>query len=256
MVLMRAAVPSTYILAPQLRTPLSGTPPLLPIQLPTSSPPLLLPSTDCRADVPKVTIPPRKRLCIAPGPRYEIGESSSASTARPTRGFRVDYGFVGTLDAKIRRDPDKDIGYEITDVWEDPNEITEEIPAIVVAELGQRMTDFVTTVRQDTDEIYGRLDEAQSDRSLMTRQLNLLRIDRRFHARTTRLMKSEARAAREAWTEIGDLRAADRRRQAQLIEALTLMRTLQTQMVALHSQQRPAGDPAHPDVLEETGSSS
>ncbi|GKG57336.1 hypothetical protein Tco_0584762, partial [Tanacetum coccineum] len=57
-------------------------------------------------------------------------------------------------------------------------------------------------------------------------------------------------------TEIGDLQAADRRRHAQLTDALTLLRTLQTQIAALHSQQRPARDPAHLDVPEEAGSSS
>ncbi|GJZ75173.1 hypothetical protein Tco_0639638 [Tanacetum coccineum] len=217
MAMMRAAAPSTYILAPRLEppplgTPPSGTPPLLPISLPTSSPPLLLPSTDYRADVLEVMLPPRKKLCITPGPRYEIGESSSAPSARPTGGFRADYGFVSTLDYEIRRDLDKEIGYGITD----------------------------------------------DDRLVMSGQLNLLRRDRRSYARMTRLMEGEARAAREAWapsmnasdttrsevralqttvlaqqTEIGDLRAADRRRQAQLVEALTLMRTLQTQMEAL-----------------------
>nr|GEW03017.1 hypothetical protein [Tanacetum cinerariifolium] len=50
--MLRAAAPSTYILAPQSETPPSGTPPLLPIPLPTSSPPLLLPSMSHRADVP------------------------------------------------------------------------------------------------------------------------------------------------------------------------------------------------------------
>ncbi|GKB66520.1 hypothetical protein Tco_0927932 [Tanacetum coccineum] len=140
----------------------------------------------------------------------------------------------------------------------DPDEITNETPATDVAELGQRMTDFVTTVRQDTNEIYGRLDDAQDDRLLMNGQLNLLCRDRRSHARTARLMQGEARATCEAWsqsinandtthsevralrtmvlaqhTEIGDLRATDHRRQAQLVEALTLLRTLQTQMVAL-----------------------
>ncbi|GKB17897.1 hypothetical protein Tco_0851820 [Tanacetum coccineum] len=268
MVMMRAVAPSTYILVPRLetppsRTPPSGTPPILPIPLPTSSPPLLLPSTNCRADVLEVTLPPQKRLCIAPDPIYEIGECSSAPTARPTRGFRAYYGFVGTLDAEIRRDPDREIGYGITDIWEDLDKIIEEIPATDVEELGQRMTDFVTTVRQDTYEIYGRLDDAQDDRSLMGGQLNLLRRYRHSHARMTRLIESEARASREAWvqsmdardtirskvralrttilaeqTEIRDLRAADRRRQAQLVEALTLLRTLQTQMVALQSQQR------------------
>nr|GFC42039.1 hypothetical protein [Tanacetum cinerariifolium] len=55
-----------------LDAPSSGTPLLLPISASTSSPPLQLPS-----DIPEVTLPPRKRLGIALGPRYEVGESSS-----------------------------------------------------------------------------------------------------------------------------------------------------------------------------------
>ncbi|GJZ84664.1 hypothetical protein Tco_0650003 [Tanacetum coccineum] len=211
MAMMRATAPSTYILAPRSETPLSGTPPLLPIPLTTSLPPLHLPSSDYRTDVLEVMLPPLKR---------------------------ADYGFVGTIDAKIRCDLDREIGYRINDVWEDPYEIAEEIPANDVVELGQRMTNFVTTVRQDTNEIYGRLDDAQDDRSLMSGQLNLLRRDRRSHARTARLMESEAKASREAWVQSMD--ASDTTRS-------------ETQMVALQSQQRPARDPTHPDVPEEAG---
>nr|GFD09255.1 hypothetical protein [Tanacetum cinerariifolium] len=54
----------------------------------------------------QVTLPPRKRLGIALGPRYEVGESSSAAAARPTGGFRADYGFVATVDKEIMRDPE------------------------------------------------------------------------------------------------------------------------------------------------------
>ncbi|GJX09246.1 hypothetical protein Tco_0199105 [Tanacetum coccineum] len=219
--MIRAATTSTYILAPRSETPPLGTPPLLPILLPTSSPPLLLPSTDYRLDVPMV------------------GECSSAPSTRPTGGFRADYGFVGTLDAEIRHDPDREIGCGITNFWVDPDEIIEEIPVTDIAELGQRMKDFFTTVRQDIDEIYGRLNDVQDDRLLMSGQLNLLHSDRRTHARTARLMDSEARASPEAWvqsidasdtirskvnplwntvlaqqTEIRDMWAADRRRQA------------------------------------------
>ncbi|GKD56017.1 hypothetical protein Tco_1289404 [Tanacetum coccineum] len=221
MAMLRVAAPSTYILASWSETPPSGTPPLLPIQLPTSSPPLLLPSTDCRVDVPEVTLSLWKR---------------------------ADYGFVGTLDAKIRRDPDREIGYGITDIWEDLDEIVEEIPETDVAELGQRMTNFVMTVRQDADEIYGRLDDAQDDRSLMSRQLNLLCRDRHAHARIARLMKSEARPSRAAWVQSMD--ASDTTR----FEGRALRTT--TQMAALQSQQTPARDPAHPDVPEKAGSGS
>nr|GEX74272.1 hypothetical protein [Tanacetum cinerariifolium]GEX93964.1 hypothetical protein [Tanacetum cinerariifolium] len=162
MAIMRAATPSTYILAPRLETPLSGTPPVLPIPLRTSSPPLLLPSTNRRADVPEVTLPPWKRLCIAIEPRFEVEECLSAHTARPTGGFRADYSLVGTMDAEIRHCPDRDIGYKITDVWEDPDKIVKEIPTTDVAELSLRMTNFVTTVRHDTYEIYRRLDDSEA----------------------------------------------------------------------------------------------
>ncbi|GJZ50291.1 putative reverse transcriptase domain-containing protein, partial [Tanacetum coccineum] len=147
---LRAELPSTSHPLP-LPPPiiLSWTQPLLPLPLPTSVPPLFLPSTDRRADVLEVLLPPQKRLCIAYGPRYEIGESSSAPTARPPRGFRANY-----------------------------DEIVEEIPATDVAELSQRMTDFVTTVRHDIDEIYRRLDEAQDARLVLSGQLNLLHRDR------------------------------------------------------------------------------
>ncbi|GKG25864.1 hypothetical protein Tco_0399010, partial [Tanacetum coccineum] len=119
------------------------------------------------------------------------------------------------------------------------------------------MTNFVPTVRQDTDEIYRRLDEAQDARSVMSDRLSLLCRDRRLYARTAKLMEGEARASREAWvqsmdasdmthsevrtlrttilaqqTKIGDLRAAEHRRHTQLREALTMLKTLQTQMLA------------------------
>ncbi|GJV73754.1 hypothetical protein Tco_1493749 [Tanacetum coccineum] len=115
--------------------PSSGIPPPLPISIPTSSPPLLLPSASCREDKPEVTLPPWKRLGITLGPRYEVGESSS-SAARPTGGLRADYGFVATMDREIKHDPEREVGYGITD-------------------------------SQDTDEIYTRLDDEQSQRQLL-----------------------------------------------------------------------------------------
>ncbi|GJR49917.1 hypothetical protein Tco_1400438 [Tanacetum coccineum] len=107
MIWMRAETPSTSHPLPSSIPP-SGTPPLLPIPLPTPSPPMLLPSTVCRAGVSEVTLLPQKRLCIALGLRYKVSKSSSAPTARPTGRFRADYGFVGTLDDKIRRDPERE----------------------------------------------------------------------------------------------------------------------------------------------------
>nr|GFB98166.1 hypothetical protein [Tanacetum cinerariifolium] len=67
-----------------------------------------LPSASRREDKLEVTLPPRKRLDIAHGPRYEVGESSSPAAARPAGGFRADYGFVATMDKEIMRDPERE----------------------------------------------------------------------------------------------------------------------------------------------------
>nr|GEV36883.1 hypothetical protein [Tanacetum cinerariifolium] len=169
MIRQRAKTPSTsHPLS--LSTPPSRTPPLLPIPLPTSSSPLLLPSTSHRVDVPEVTLPPRKRLRISLGPRYKVGESSSATAARPTKG------------------------YGITDTWDEMLVGMLGAPATDVTKLGRRMTNFATTVRQDTDEIYGRLDDAQNDRALISGRVNMLYRDIRDHARTARLMETEKMA--------------------------------------------------------------
>ncbi|GKC24575.1 putative reverse transcriptase domain-containing protein, partial [Tanacetum coccineum] len=223
MIRLRAETPSTSYPLPS-STPPSGTPPLLHIPLPTPSPPLLLPSTDCRAGVFEVTLPPQKRLCIALGMRDKVGKSSSAPTTRPTGGFRIDYGFVATLDDEIRRDPERYVGYGVTDTWDD----------------------------MGTYEIYVRLDNAQDERLLMSDQLNMLCRERRAHARTARLMETDARLSREAWVQSMDV-SDTARSKAQLVETLILMRTLQIQVTGLQSQQGPAGGPAQPEVSEEAG---
>ncbi|GKE77483.1 hypothetical protein Tco_1543603, partial [Tanacetum coccineum] len=142
--------------SPVLDAPLSGIPPPFPISVPTSSPPLLLPSASRREDIPEVTLPPRKRLGIALGPRYEVGESSSAAAARPTEGLRADYGFVTTMDWEIRHDPEREVGYGITDSWDEIVKTMQGAPVSTNTELGRHMTAFETRVRQDTDEIYTR----------------------------------------------------------------------------------------------------
>nr|GEV86922.1 hypothetical protein [Tanacetum cinerariifolium] len=159
MIRLRAEAPSTSHPLPS-STPPSGTPPLLPIPLPTSSPPFLLPSMSHRDDVPKVTLLPQKRLYITLGSRFKVSKSSSAPTARPTGGFKADYGFIGTLDDEIRPESKRELGYGITDTWDEMLEGMSGAPMTDETELGQRMTDFVTTVRQDIDEIYRRLGDA------------------------------------------------------------------------------------------------
>ncbi|GJR08137.1 hypothetical protein Tco_0790789, partial [Tanacetum coccineum] len=182
-----------FILSPtRSDTPSSGIPPPLPISVPTSSPPLLLPSASRREDIPEVTLPPRKRLGIALGPRYEVGESSSAAAARPAGGLRADYGLVATMDREIRCDPEREVRYGITDSWDEIVETLQGAPVSTDTELGRHMTAFETRVRQDTDEIYTWLDDKQSQRQLLAGRLNMLFRDRRAHAYTRHQMETEA----------------------------------------------------------------
>ncbi|GJW55852.1 hypothetical protein Tco_0099937 [Tanacetum coccineum] len=256
--MMRAAAPSTYILALRSEVPPFETPPLLHIPLPTPSPPLLLPSTDRIVDVREACLPPQKRLCFAFGLRYEVGECSSAPTARPDGDFRRDFGFIATRHDEIMQDPERNVGYGITDNWDEMLVGMLAAPATDETELGRRVTDLIMTVIHDTNKIYGRLDDAQTERQMVTSRVNMLFRDRRAHARIARLMEIKARMSREAWgrsmdasdhactkgmalrtqvvaqrSEITELWEADRRRQTQLTEALKLMKTLQTQLTAL-----------------------
>nr|GEY17452.1 hypothetical protein [Tanacetum cinerariifolium] len=84
----------------------------------------------------EVTLPPWKRLGIALGPRYEVGESSSAAAARPAGGFRADYGFVATVDREIMRDPEREVGYRITNSWDEIVETLQGAPISTDKELG------------------------------------------------------------------------------------------------------------------------
>ncbi|GKA62553.1 hypothetical protein Tco_0762072 [Tanacetum coccineum] len=70
----------------------------------------------------------------------------------PTRDFWADYGFVATIDMEIMQDLERDVGYGITDTWEEMPVDMPGAPATDDIELGRRMIEFATRVRQDTDE--------------------------------------------------------------------------------------------------------
>nr|GEX40227.1 hypothetical protein [Tanacetum cinerariifolium] len=89
-----------------------------------------------REDRPEVTLPPQKRLGIALGTGYEVGESSSAAAARPAGGLKAEYGFVTTIDREIRHDPEREVGYGITDLWDEIVKTLQEALVSTDIELG------------------------------------------------------------------------------------------------------------------------
>ncbi|GJU54614.1 hypothetical protein Tco_1228328 [Tanacetum coccineum] len=148
-------LPPPFILSPTR----PDAPPPLPTSAPTSFPPLSLPTDSHREGRPEVNLPPRMGLGLALGPGYEVGESSAAAAARPAGGHRADYGFVATMDRLVRRDPERYVGYGITDSWDEIVETLQGAPVSTDTELGAHMREFESLVRRDTDEIYTRLDD-------------------------------------------------------------------------------------------------
>nr|GEU71796.1 hypothetical protein [Tanacetum cinerariifolium] len=188
----------------------------------TSSPLSQLPSASCREDRPKVTLPPRKR--------------------------------------EIMHDPEREVGYGITDSWDEIVETLQGAPVSTDTELGGYVRDFETRVRQDTDEIYMRLDDEQTERQQLAGRLNMLFRDRCAHAYTRQLMETEARMSREAWvratdasdlvhgkvmslrttvlgqmSEIRELQAANRRRKTVISELLRIDHRRSTEISKLRT---------------------
>nr|GFB67963.1 hypothetical protein [Tanacetum cinerariifolium] len=225
----------------------------------TSPPSLQLPSASRMEDRPEVTLPPRKRLDIALGPRYEVGESSYAAAARPAGGFRADYGFDAIVDREIMRDPKREVGYGITDSWDENVETLQRAPVSTDTELGRYVREFKTRVRQDMDEIYTRLDDEQTERQLLAGRLNMLFRDRRQILEIRELQAADRRRQ----TVISELLRMDHRRSTKTSESRTALQgqitALQGQVTALQTQvatlQGLAGDPTQPELPEEAGGS-
>ncbi|GJR86262.1 hypothetical protein Tco_0210273 [Tanacetum coccineum] len=257
-----------------------------------------LPSPIHETEMPEICLPLRKRPCrTTPGPGYEVGESSAAGTARqvgPATARADLYGFADMLDAAPGRQTSRELGYGITDTWDDLVGAIQEIAPTTLEGVNQRVTELVTTVDQEDEIIYSQLDDARYDRALLRARVNMLYRDRPFHRRTALLIEEEARLSRAAWarsmdacdqvhsegislrttvmaqqSEIVELRAADQRRQTvisellkadyrrqrQLVETLKIVKSLKAQMIEIQRQQGPAKDPAEPELPEEAGSS-
>ncbi|GJY08290.1 hypothetical protein Tco_0375344 [Tanacetum coccineum] len=157
----------------------------LPISVLTSSPPLLLPSAS-RVD----------------------GTRSSVVAARPARGLRADYGFVATIDREIRRDPEREVGYGITDSWDE----------IVETLLAEGRAHAYTRHQMET--------EARLSREAWRRSMDASDLAR-GEAVALEMLKADHRRS----AEMRELRTTDRTRQKQLIQTLTRFDNMYLQMI-------------------------
>ncbi|GJR53103.1 hypothetical protein Tco_1403624 [Tanacetum coccineum] len=125
----------------------------------SASPPLLLPSTSHRTDIPEAGMPPRKRACLTtPALGLEIRESSAAGAARKPGT---------TQEADLRRDRVMETGYRITDTWDEIVEAMLEVAPTTLEGVNQRVTELATTVRQENEESQVRFEDAQDGRAYL-----------------------------------------------------------------------------------------
>nr|GFD62659.1 hypothetical protein [Tanacetum cinerariifolium] len=59
---------------------------------------------------------------------------------------------------------EREVGYGITDSWDEIVETLQGAPVSTDTELGRYVREFKSRVRQDMDEIYTRLDDEQTER--------------------------------------------------------------------------------------------
>nr|GEX39202.1 copia protein [Tanacetum cinerariifolium] len=150
---------------PLARCTAPATLPSPPLPPPLHMPPPL----DCRDDIPETEMLPYKRLCLSTlGSRYDVRESS---TARLTGGRGIDYGFVSTLDAKVRRRGIREVGYGIRDTWVDPTETGPEIGPMTVGEVNTRVTELVELHKNDTQDLYALLEDAQDSKTRISQRV-------------------------------------------------------------------------------------
>nr|GEY92210.1 hypothetical protein [Tanacetum cinerariifolium] len=236
---------------------------------PPLPPPLHMPPpVDRTNDILETKMPPHKRLCLSTlGSRYDVGESS---TARPTGGRGIGYGFVSTLDAEARLQGIREFGYGIRDTWVDPTETVHEIAPMTVGEVNTMVIKFVELYEYDTHHLYALLEDAQDSRTRISQRVivdsqrvDLLIEDRIAHQKTIQIMEEEAYAAREAWDQSIGLSQA-----AQMVETLRVMGDMrreigdmQARLLALREQPRrarqPGGDarvPNHQDAPRDADS--
>ncbi|GKD01433.1 hypothetical protein Tco_1171707, partial [Tanacetum coccineum] len=151
-----------------------------------------------RPDAPSLGIHHYAHLSIALGPGYEVGESHLLLLL-VRLGLRADYGFVATMDREIRRDPEREVGYGITDSWD---EIVETLQGAPISTDTERSMDASDLARK----------EVMSLRTTVLAQMSEIRelhaADRRRQVVISEMLKADQRRS----VEMRELRTADHTR--------------------------------------------
>ncbi|GKG36242.1 hypothetical protein Tco_0443920, partial [Tanacetum coccineum] len=108
------------------------------------------------------------------------------------------------LDAALRCQTSRELGYGITDTRDDLVGAIQENAPTTLEGVSQRVIELATTVDQEEEIIYSHLDDARYDRALLRARVNMFYRDRPFHRCTSLLIEEEARLSRAAWAQSMD----------------------------------------------------
>ncbi|GJX35647.1 putative ribonuclease H-like domain-containing protein [Tanacetum coccineum] len=240
--------------------------PLLP-PLPPSL--YIPPPVDHRDDIPESEQPPRKRLCLSTlGSRYEIGEgirdvgygirdtwvdpAEAVPEIAPMTVEKVNTRV--TKLAELYEHDTQDLYALLKDAQDSRSRISQRVDMDshrVDLLMGDRMTLQETVTHQELqthrDHVYAHETHLQAHQTQLQLQGTLIQTQHQVHK--TRFQMQHA--------EIAALRETDRRRQAQMVETLRVMRDIrremgemQTELLALRGQRRarqPAPNARIPD---------
>nr|GEZ33301.1 hypothetical protein [Tanacetum cinerariifolium] len=221
-----------------------------------------------RQEIPEADLPLRKRLCTAHTGTYELGVSSAAIAVRLREPVRDDlYMFVDTVERGEGYTPAAmEVGYGITNTWDDLVGAIQETAPTTMEGVSQRVTKLSTTFDRETSMIYAMIEENRMTRvykepestgysGIGDSMLTMLDSWREKPGLLVRLRHTDYRfqtTVRTQQEEIRELRAAHRKLQAQFIQALTALKSCQTQLtVALGRIQilEAARVPAQPEKM-------
>nr|GFD11193.1 hypothetical protein [Tanacetum cinerariifolium] len=108
-------------------------------------------STFRRTGIPEAEVSPQKRACLTtPAFRFKVGKSSATGATRQP----------GPIESDLRRYRVEQAGYGITDTWDEIVDTLMEIAPTTLEGVEQRVTELDTTIRQRTDELEIRFEEA------------------------------------------------------------------------------------------------
>ncbi|GKF71350.1 hypothetical protein Tco_0207464 [Tanacetum coccineum] len=188
-----------------------------------------------------------------PTPRFEVRESSIiAATRQPGLGAARtnDYGFVSMVDDATRRHVPREVGYGITNTWDELVDAIQEGAPTTLKRVNARVTKLAETYERDTQDLYAHLEDAQDSRARLLDRVDILLEDRQFHHAAVHY----GLQAYRAHTQIQDIRISSQ--EALIATLVAQVSSLQSQLIAALGQIQPlqARDPAHADDLEDTDS--